>query len=155
MKPTYLYKHWARMLPTPSFFYENAFARLAHGRARAPLGPGDFAPPAPPSGRPWILFRQILNRTRVRWRKIYVKGPRAGPGPLGPRAPGILPPLPPPLDGPAREATMRSGLVLRLEGQADSEDKADAGRNVDTYTITNSKSSSTNTYSFTHEGVQL
>ncbi|CAB0020984.1 unnamed protein product, partial [Nesidiocoris tenuis] len=30
----------------------------------------------------------------------YVKGPRAGPGPLGPRAPGILPPLPPPLDGP-------------------------------------------------------
>ncbi|CAB0009096.1 unnamed protein product, partial [Nesidiocoris tenuis] len=25
----------------------------------------------------------------------YVKGPRAGPGPLGPRAPGILPPLPP------------------------------------------------------------
>ncbi|CAA9993828.1 unnamed protein product [Nesidiocoris tenuis] len=27
----------------------------------------------------------------------YVKGPRAGPGPLGPRAPGILPPLPPPL----------------------------------------------------------
>ncbi|CAB0012595.1 unnamed protein product [Nesidiocoris tenuis] len=27
-------------------------------------------------------------------------GPRAGPGPLGPRAPGILPPLPPPLDGP-------------------------------------------------------
>ncbi|CAB0013568.1 unnamed protein product [Nesidiocoris tenuis] len=35
----------------------------------------------------------------------YVKGPRAGPGPLGPRAPGILPPLPPPLDGPAREGT--------------------------------------------------
>ncbi|CAB0007509.1 unnamed protein product, partial [Nesidiocoris tenuis] len=32
----------------------------------------------------------------------YVKGPRAGPGPLGPRAPGILPPLPPPLDGPGR-----------------------------------------------------
>ncbi|CAA9996994.1 unnamed protein product [Nesidiocoris tenuis] len=30
-----------------------------------------------------------------------VYGPRAGPGPLGPRAPGILPPLPPPLDGPA------------------------------------------------------
>ncbi|CAB0020540.1 unnamed protein product [Nesidiocoris tenuis] len=30
----------------------------------------------------------------------YVKGPRAGPGPLGPRAPGILTPLPPPLDGP-------------------------------------------------------
>ncbi|CAB0019501.1 unnamed protein product [Nesidiocoris tenuis] len=29
-------------------------------------------------------------------------GPRAGPGPLGPRAPGILPPLPPPLDGPDR-----------------------------------------------------
>ncbi|CAB0016715.1 unnamed protein product, partial [Nesidiocoris tenuis] len=27
----------------------------------------------------------------------YVKGPRAGPGPRGPRAPGILPPLPPPL----------------------------------------------------------
>ncbi|CAB0015268.1 unnamed protein product [Nesidiocoris tenuis] len=32
----------------------------------------------------------------------YVKGPRAGPGPLGPRAPGILPPLPPPLDGPGQ-----------------------------------------------------
>ncbi|CAB0005115.1 unnamed protein product [Nesidiocoris tenuis] len=31
------------------------------------------------------------------------KGPRAGPGPLGPRAPGILPPLPPPLDGPGNQ----------------------------------------------------
>ncbi|CAA9995787.1 unnamed protein product [Nesidiocoris tenuis] len=33
--------------------------------------------------------------------RYHLSGPRVGPGPLGPRAPGILPPLPPPLDGPA------------------------------------------------------
>ncbi|CAA9999694.1 unnamed protein product [Nesidiocoris tenuis] len=43
---------------------------------------------------------------------IYVKGPRAGPGPLGPRAPGILPPLPPPLDGPEPRTVSRTSLGL-------------------------------------------
>ncbi|CAB0008375.1 unnamed protein product [Nesidiocoris tenuis] len=38
--------------------------------------------------------------TRVTIISRKTSGPRAGPGPLGPRAPGILPPLPPPLDGP-------------------------------------------------------
>ncbi|CAA9996988.1 unnamed protein product, partial [Nesidiocoris tenuis] len=45
------------------------------------------------------------NRANSKYEVVginYVKGPRAGPGPLGPRAPGILPPLPPPLDGPAK-----------------------------------------------------
>ncbi|CAB0014261.1 unnamed protein product, partial [Nesidiocoris tenuis] len=43
----------------------------------------------------------------------YVKGPRAGPGPLGPRAPGILPPLPPPLDGPGHYVTtLKSNIFI-------------------------------------------
>ncbi|CAB0010784.1 unnamed protein product, partial [Nesidiocoris tenuis] len=44
-------------------------------------------------------------------RRGYVKGPRAGPGPLGPRAPGILPPLPPPLDGPVRKTNQRADCM--------------------------------------------
>ncbi|CAB0012675.1 unnamed protein product [Nesidiocoris tenuis] len=44
----------------------------------------------------------------------YVKGPRAGPGPLGPRAPGILPPLPPPLDGPADTHTQSTANLYHL-----------------------------------------
>ncbi|CAB0013329.1 unnamed protein product, partial [Nesidiocoris tenuis] len=55
------------------------------------------------------LCQVDLAQTIEEWKELqsvegeggqYVKGPRAGPGPLGPRAPGILPPLPPPLDGP-------------------------------------------------------
>ncbi|CAB0014699.1 unnamed protein product [Nesidiocoris tenuis] len=56
--------------------------------------------------------KSLLNVCRENlstiWPK-YVKGPRAGPGPLGPRAPGILPPLPPPLDGPDPQGREASG----------------------------------------------
>ncbi|CAA9999680.1 unnamed protein product [Nesidiocoris tenuis] len=56
-----------------------------------------------------ILERVLANSLYME----YVKGPRAGPGPLGPRAPGILPPLPPPLDGPGSFTCDRNSEVSR------------------------------------------
>ncbi|CAA9997736.1 unnamed protein product [Nesidiocoris tenuis] len=55
------------------------------------------------------LFRNKLQKF-LNFVLKYVKGPRAGPGPLGPRAPGILPPLPPPLDGPGSSTPNFAGF---------------------------------------------